>query len=262
MDTLTGLPLPLALVLLALIDGLSVGTLLLPLFFLLAPGRPRVARIMLYLATITLFYLLVGVLFMTGLVNVVDFGRDFIASPAGQGTLLVVGLAMLAAGILIGVADSQKKKAARAVAAGGGADGGPAPAAPQPGRLVRWRDRLLADRASNRAIMGVALAAGLIEVVSMLPYLIGMTLLAEASITMPARYAMLAGYCLVMILPALVLLVARVVAAGLVERPLQRLADWLQRTGSENTSWLLGIVGFLIARGAAAQLGLDLPIIG
>src|SRR5690606_18594143 len=49
LPVLTDVPLPIALAILALLDGLSVGTLLIPLFFLIAPGRPKVARILLYL---------------------------------------------------------------------------------------------------------------------------------------------------------------------------------------------------------------------
>lgn len=70
---------------------------------------------------------------------------------------------------------------------------------------------------------------------------------------------MLAAYCLVMIAPALLLLGARIVAARAVERPLRRFTSWMQRTGAESTSWIFGIVGFLLARAAWTQLGLPLP---
>ena len=102
----------------------------------------------------------------------------------------------------------------------------------------------------------IALAAGLVEIAGMLPYLIGMTMLADAPLSAPARLGMLAAYCVVMIVPALLLLGARMVAAHAVERPLQRFTDWMRRTGAESTSWIFGIVGFLLARAAWMQLGL------
>lgn len=247
MDFLTALPLPLGLAILALVDGLSVGTLLIPLFFLIAPGKPRVRRILLYLGTITAFYLAVGVLFMTGIVSAIHIGRDFLASTAGQVALLAVGLALLGSGIWMGVADSRRKKRAKA---------GDLDALRGSGRLLRWREQLLADGTGRIAVMGVALGAGLVEVATMLPYLIGMTMLADAPLGGPARFAMLAGYCLVMIVPALLLLLLRVVAADAVERPLTRFTGWMQRTGAENSSWLFGIIGFLLARAAWTQLGL------
>lgn len=281
MDLLSALPLPAALGLLALLDGLSVGTLLIPVFFLIAPGRPRVGRIILYLGTITLFYLAVGVLFTLGLVSVVDVGREFLDSTAGQTVLFVVGLGMLGAGILMGVSDARTRKAGATVS--GVPEAGDAQAAAlartQPGehpaghsggsgsrrsggRILAWRDRLLAPHTSRGTVIAVALAAGLVEVATMLPYLIGMTMLANSPMSMSLRIVLLAGYCIVMIVPALVLLAARVAAARAVEGPLQRLAAWLQRTGAENTAWILGIFGFLLARAGASQLGLGLPFIG
>ena len=266
MDLLDALPLPAALAILALLDGLSVGTLLIPLFLLIAPGRPRAGRILLYLGTITLFYLAVGVLCTLGLVNVIDVGRALLDSVAGQAALLVAGLALLGGGILLGAADARKQKTAAALARAGGTGAEPdragTPDAEPSGRVLRWRDRLLSASSGPGAVMGVALAAGVVEVAGMLPYLLGMTMLADAPIGMPSRFALLAGYCVVMVLPALVLLALRVAAARAVDRPLRRLAAWLQRTGAENTAWIMGIIGFLIARAAAGGLGIELPLVG
>lgn len=276
MELLTDAPLAVTLGVLALLDGLSVGTLLIPVFLLLAPGRVRVGRVLLYLLTIAVFYLAVGILFTLGLVNLVDVAQDFLASTGGQIARLVVGATLLAAALFMGGGSSAKAKAAptspgaSSPASGGispssgmlrtaatGTDGLPGTLEPAPAtRLTRWRDRLLAPEASGAAVMAVAVGAGLVEVATMLPYLVAMGMLAEAPLAMPVRFAALAGYCAVMILPAVVLLLLRVVAAPLVERPLARLAAWMERTGRENTAWIMGIVGFLVARGAATELGL------
>lgn len=250
MDVLTGLPLPAALAILALADGLSVGTLLIPLFFLTAPGHPRLGRILLYLGTITGFYFAIGVLFTLGIVSAIDVAKEVLGSEPGQWGLLIVGAALLAAGVWIGERDSKRRKRA--------ADGNP-DALKGSARLLRWREHLLDPSAGSGAIVGVAFAAGIVEVATMLPYLIGMTMIADAPVGMPSRFAMLAGYGLVMIVPALLLLAARIIAAHAVERPLQRLTSWMQRTGAENTAWILGIVGFLLARSAFTELGLQLP---
>jgi len=100
------------------------------------------------------------------------------------------------------------------------------------------------------------LAAGLLEVATMLPYLGAVGLLTTSEVDPATRILLLAGYCLVMVLPALVLLAVRVLARSLVERPLPRFAAWLERTGPETTAWIVGIVGFVLARDAAAKLGL------
>ena len=251
MDLISSLPLPAALALLALVDGLSVGTLLIPLFLVLVPGRPRIGRILVYLGTITAFYLVVGILFTLGLVNIIDGARAFLASRAGLSLALGAGVALFLAGLWLWRVDVRQKRAAAERADAGLPD-------PET-RLDRWRDRLLDRGSGPGAIMAVALAAGLIEIAGMLPYLIGMTMIADAPLVQPARFGLLLGYCLVMIVPALVCLALRWAAAPLVERPLVRLASWMRRTGADTTSWILCIVGVLVARWAGAGLGLQLP---
>lgn len=274
MDLLTDAPLAITLAVLALVDGLSIGTLLIPVFLLLAP-RLRGSRVLLYLVTIAVFYLLVGILFMLGLVNLVDVAQSFLSSTTGLWTRLLLGAGLLVVAFAMPTNEQAKKKREAAAAervasaarggalpdaAAGAADASEAtPAAGDPapgGRIARWRDRLLADGTSPLTVMAVALGAGLIEVATMLPYLVAMGMLAEAELSMPLRFGALAGYCLLMIAPALVLLVLRIVAAPLVKAPLERLAAWLERTASENTAWIVGIVGFILARSAASELGL------
>jgi len=269
MDLLTDAPLSITLAVLALVDGLSIGTLLIPVFLLLAP-RLRGSRVLLYLVTIAVFYLLVGVLFMLGLVNLVDVAQEFLSSTTGLwGRLLLGALLLIAAFALPSNEQAKKKREAAAAervasAASGGAHPGglaaaSASAEPEPasgGRIARWRDRLLADGTSPATVMAVALGAGLVEIATMVPYLVAMGMLAETDLSMPLRSAALAGYCLLMIAPALVLLLLRIVAAPLVQAPLERLAAWLERTASENTAWILGVVGFILARSAASELGL------
>ncbi|MFG6475680.1 GAP family protein [Microbacterium sp. P06] len=254
MDILPGVPLPLALTLLALLDGLSIGTLLIPLFFLLVPGRVRGGRMLLYLGTIALFYLLVGVLFLFGLVNVVDVAGEFLSSSPGRIVRLLAGAALLGTALLMPTGPRVKKGVAATAPAASApaAEGPPDP----PGRLTRWRERLLSDRTPPLAIVGIAVGAGVVEVATMVPYIVGMTMLADASVPLPAQIAGLTGYCAVMVAPALFLLVLRLVAARVIDAPLRRLAGWLQRTAAENTAWILGIVGFLVLRAAATELGI------
>ena len=273
MDALLDASLSLPLLGLALLDGLSIGTLLIPVFLLLAPGRLRTGRIALYLATISVFYLLVGVLFSLGLVNLVSVASGFLDSTAGLVLRLIAGAALLLTGILMPTGKRKKEREAvpTAVTTGGptavttGGDDPLRPPAPSPTtpttpprapRLLRWRDALLEARTSPFAVMGIALAAGVVEVATMLPYIVGMTMMAEADLPLFARGLGLVAYCAVMILPAVVLLVLRAVAAGPMRRPLETIAGWMQRSGAETTAWILAIIGLLIARDAANKLGL------
>src|SRR5690606_2493583 len=100
MELFAGAPLLLSLAVLALVDSLSIGTLLIPVFLLVSPGRVRVGRVLLYLTTIAVFYLAVGLLFLWGLVNVADAAAEILASPAGTVGRLVVAGALLYRSIL------------------------------------------------------------------------------------------------------------------------------------------------------------------
>ena len=51
---------------LALVDSTSFGTLLIPVWLLLAPGRTRWGRVLLYLGTVAVFYLALGVALSAG----------------------------------------------------------------------------------------------------------------------------------------------------------------------------------------------------
>ena len=50
-----------SLVVLALIDSTSFGTLLIPIWFLIQPGPVRAGRVLLFLGTVALFYFGIGV---------------------------------------------------------------------------------------------------------------------------------------------------------------------------------------------------------
>jgi hypothetical protein len=88
----------------------------------------------------------------------------------------------------------------------------------------------------------------------MLPYLGAIGLLTTSGLPMAHITVVMAGYCLVMIVPALVLLALRLAAGGRITPLLTRLSDWIARSNA--LAWIVGIVGFLLARDAAVRLGL------
>jgi cytochrome c biogenesis protein CcdA len=225
---------------LALIDSTSFGTLLVPVWLLLAPGRVRVARMAFYLSTIAVFYAFVGLAIMLGAGLFLDrFGGILDTRVAGI-VQLIVGVGLLAFSFTL----DSKKARERAAAEGGS------------GRVRRWRERALGTApGSTSALVGLAIGMGLVEVATMLPYLAAIGLIATSGPGMPLDVGLLAAYCLVMILPAALLTVARVTAERWVTRPLQRLDGWLTKNAASTTAWVVGIVGFLIARDAVAQLG-------
>lgn len=228
---------------LALVDSTSFGTLLVPVWLLLAPGRVRVGRVIVYLATIAGFYLAVGVLVMLGGTTLLDRYGDVLDSRPVVAAQLVVGVALLALSFRF-----DGRRAARRAAQRGGT----------PGRLVRWRERATATDGSSGSLAplaGLALGAGALEVATMLPYLAAIGLITASDLSGPASVGVLAAYCVVMVVPALLLLVARRVAARAVDPVLRRLERWLTRHAAEMTAWVLGIVGVLLALDAVGRLG-------
>ncbi|MGS2617246.1 GAP family protein [Micromonospora sp. LZ34] len=127
---------------------------------------------------------------------------------------------------------------------------------PGGGAVLRWRDRATSGDASARWLVGLALLAALAEVATMLPYLGALGLLTTSGLDAAAVVALLAGYCLVMVVPAVLLLAARVAWPTRIEPVLARLNAWIIRTSGSALGWVLGIAGFLLARDAAFRLGL------
>lgn len=226
---------------LALIDSTSIGTMLLPVWFLLSPRGVRVGRYLLFIGTIAVFYTGVGIALLLGGRAWLGDLSEVAETTAGSRVLLVIGLAMLVGSFFIG----------RSKEAGG--SGGP-------GRFARWRDRAVGsdtdEAGSVGSLIGLALLAGTLEVASMLPYLGAIGLLATSDLAAAGQIGLLVAYCGVMVLPAIVLLALRLSAQSFIEPQLKRLAAWMERTGGETTAWIVGIVGFLIARSAAGPAGL------
>lgn len=262
------------LVVLALIDSTSFGTLLIPVWLLLAPGRLRVGRVLAYLATVAGAYLVVGVVVMLGAGAFLDRFGDALDTRAAVIVQLLLGIGLLALSFRFDGKRSARRAAERAERAAVRGE------TPRPGRLTRWRERALGieaaaqggvhdlsggrpgvgpgavrTRASLLPLLGLALGAVAIEIGSMLPYLAAIGIVTTSDVAWPASAGVLAAYCLVMVAPALVLLVGRVAAARVVDPVLRRLDRWLTKNAAEMTGWVLGILGVLLALDAFGRLG-------
>ena len=223
-----------SLVVLALLDSTSIGTFFVPLVLLLVPGRPRLAPILGYLATIALFYLALGVLVMVGGTALFDVLGDALTSTPAYWVQLVLGVGLFALSFRF----DPKRRAKK----------GKSP-------TVSWSARVQRATGSTRTLMGLALTAGMLEVATMFPYLGAIALIAGAGLAPGVDVAVLAGYCVVMVLPALVLLGVRLVLAERVTPLLTRVNNWFEKHAIGATGWILAIVGFLVARDAAFRLG-------
>ncbi|WP_066587902.1 GAP family protein [Cellulomonas timonensis] len=105
-----------------------------------------------------------------------------------------------------------------------------------------------------RTAVLAAVGAGLVEVATMVPYLGAIGLLSANGVGFAPGVAVLAGYGVVMVAPALALLALRLLLAAQVERPLVRLSKWFERRSGDVLAWTLGVVGFLVATDALGRL--------
>ncbi|WP_434599917.1 GAP family protein [Streptomyces sp. A5-4] len=218
---------------LALLDSASLGTLFIPVWLMLSPARVGAGRILIYLATISAFYFGVGLLVVLGAGAVFSATGDALESRSALWIQLAVGVVLF----LLSFRFAPKKGERDSASASG-----------------RWHDRSDARSSSVVFIVGLALLAALVEVATMLPYLGAIGMLTTSGLNGAAVVALLAGYCVVMVLPALVLLVGRATARARIEPLLDRLNAWISKRADGALGWVLVIVGFLVARDAAARL--------
>ncbi|MCY7411637.1 MAG: GAP family protein [Salinibacterium sp.] len=234
---------------LALIDSTSFGTLVIPLILLLQP-QARVGRVVMYLVTIGLFYLILGLVLFSGAVwarSTLTGVGDALSSTPAYIIQIVLGVAL----ILLSFRYDAKAVAKRRAAAGGRAS-----------RLQRWREGAMGDRATFRAVVVLALGAGILEAASMVPYLAAIGILTTSNISIQTGIWVLIGYVLVMLLPATALIVVRTVAGKAAEPRLTRIRDWFTRHTAGALAWVLGIVGVLLILDAVRELGVRGLLLG
>ena len=138
---------------LALLDSTSIGTLVVPVWMLLMPGRPQVRRLLTYLVVITTFYFVVGVAVWTTARVGMPVVAPLLDTPAARVAQLILGIALFAWSFRF---DSEKRRTS------GQAD-----------RTHVWRERVLGSASSARSVVLLAIAAGTAELVTMLPLLGG-----------------------------------------------------------------------------------------
>lgn len=231
------------LVVLALIDSTSAGTLGIPVW-MLAQSRIRMRPVLGYLGTIALFYWALGVALLLGIEALAGVVGRLGENPVVLWGQLVVGVGLLAASFLFDDKPAARRRARREARGGG------------PTRVERLKAAVVGEQATTRAVVLLALVAGVIEAASMLPYLAAMGLLTGSGLALGPQLLVLVGYVVVMVAPALLLLGLRVGLARTVEPLLGRINAWFAQRSDSMIGWVLGIVGVLLALDAADRLQL------
>jgi hypothetical protein len=102
----------------------------------------------------------------------------------------------------------------------------------------------------------LALAAAGIEVLSMVPYLAAIATITASGVGAPVWLPVLAGYVVVMVLPAVVLLGIRLAVHDRIRPALEVISGWMSRRMEEALGWVLAIVGFFLTADAVTRLEL------
>ncbi|MGQ7786794.1 GAP family protein [Nesterenkonia sp. K-15-9-6] len=127
---------------LALIDSTTFGTLLIPVWLLMAPGRLRAGRVLVYLGVVAAGYAVIGVVLLASLTFFGDGLLSWFAEVRGTPVFLL-GQALLGAALLAysfhldPMTRAGKARKARREQARGSA-----------GRVTRWRARVLGTEVS------------------------------------------------------------------------------------------------------------------
>jgi len=258
---------------LALVDSTSIGTLVIPVWLLMRRDAGRTTgKVAVYLGAVGVFYFIVGLLLLSGASGLGQMMGGGISTllevPAVQAVMIAAGAGML----LWSFKDSLKKPGTEPGAAGPQAAPGFAPNAagggdPQAGSARatavlqrsqaterRWQHRIGKALDTRGGLLGLALLAGLLELPTMLPYLAAVGLVTSSGTGWTMSAGVLGLYCLVMLLPAAMLLTARGLLGRRLDGPLERLRAWLSKAAGEAVLWIVGIVGFLMLRAGLAGL--------
>jgi len=222
----------LALPLLALADSTSIGTLVIPVLLLLAPGRPSFGRMLAYLAVVAGLYFAIGL----ALLGVVDAAAAALQSP--QAYTAGVILEALVGVLLIAFALWRSRR----------------PKQPTSDKMRSWRERALEPNAPLRPLFTLAVSAVAIEAASMLPYIGAIALISRAGLPIGESTLLVAGYCILMVLPALVLTVLRRAGSARLDPVLERISRWSTKSASSPAIlWAAGLVGVALIIDAAAR---------
>lgn len=258
---------------LALVDSTSIGTLVIPVWLLMRRDAGRTTgKVAAYLGAVGVFYFVVGLLLLSGASGLGQMLGGGIGTlldvPAVQAVMIAAGAGML----LWSFKDSFRKPGAEPGTAGpqmapgfapnatGGTDtqsgSARATAVLQRSQATerRWQHRIGRALDTRGGLLGLALLAGLLELPTMLPYLAAVGLVTSSGTDWTMSAGVLGLYCLVMLLPAAVLLTARGLLGRRLDGPLERLRAWLSKAAGEAVLWIVGIVGFLMLRAGLAGL--------
>lgn len=227
----------LSLLALALVDSLSMGTLVIPLVLLLKWRHVRVAPYGAYLATIAASYFLIGTALFFGMRGVMEIFSQVAVTAWFSWTLLVLGAALFIFGVF---SPNPVKKTAEEIM----------------DAREQQADQKIRQSAGLLGIVSLAVGAAVLEAATMLPYLAAIGIIQSLPAPFAVQLGVLGLYCLVMVAPAVLIgCVARLWGDRVFEK-IFTIMPRLEYEAKVTLLWVAAIVGVLMVRNSAIQLGL------
>lgn len=225
---------------LALVDSLSAGTLVIPIALIFMWRRVRVGLLGTYLATIATAYFGLGVALLLGFDAAVTRLSGVSETDWFRWVTLVLGAGLF----IFGVFSPNPKKHTDTQSAGA--------------EVPEGRASRLAKSASLSVtgMVGLALGAAVVEAATMLPYLGAMGIIQSMSFGFSGKVALIEGYCIIMILPAILVAVIAGAAGPAIFPRLERAMRRLEYEAKVTLLWIAAIVGGYMAMSSAVRLGL------
>ena len=208
----------LSLVGLALLDSLSIGTLVIPLGLILLWRSVRVPALAAYLTTVAAVYFALGVAMLLGFTGLGSYVERITDASAFPWITLVMGAILAIFGIFA-----------------------PNPVKPAPGELPKQLNKPIQTSLPKMIILG--LGASLTEAATMLPYIAAMGIISDWDTPMAGQVAAIGAYCGIMIAPTVILAMIALVAGQKFFPRLEKAVPRLQYEAKVTLLWVAAIVG-------------------
>ncbi|WKK60512.1 GAP family protein [Corynebacterium sp. P3-F1] len=213
---------------LALLDSLSIGTLVIPLALILVWRSVRVPALATYLLTVAAVYFALGVAMLLGFTGLSSYVERITDTPVFPWITLILGALLAIYGIFA-----------------------PDPVKPAPGELPKQLNKPI--HTSVPKMIALGLGASLTEAATMLPYIAAMGIISDWDTPIAGQVAAIAAYCGIMVAPTVILAAIALVAGQRFFPRLEKAVPRLQYEAKVTLLWIAAIVGiYMVANSVGA----------
>lgn len=203
---------------LAILDTLSPAIIGVTVYVLLVAKKQPSRLLLTYLTTVVLFYFSTGIFLMLGLDVIFDPIANALNNHSARLVMIIVGAILFVGSWLV-----PKKKTS----------GSPKP-----------------KSFSIGAMIALGFTTSLLEVATALPYFAAIGILTSNHLAFYEWLPIIAGYNLIMITPAILLLCLHILFKRFMNKPLRKIQALFDKSTSSALSWAMFFVGLILLMNA------------